>query len=337
MATTNRQVRLAKRPEGMPTEDNFKLTDESVPTLNDGQLLIRVLYLSVDPYMRGRMNDGKSYVKPYPVGGVLGGSAVGVVAESKHKAFPVGTHVMGDLGWQEYAVSDGKGLRKIDPDAASITTALGVLGMTGMTAYFGLLHVATVKAGDRVVVSGAAGAVGSVVGQLAKIKGCTVVGSAGTDEKVKYLTDELGFDAAFNYKTSDIAAKLRELSPDGYDVYFDNVGGPFTDAVIPQLRDFARIAVCGQISQYNAEDAPQGPRWLFNVVTKRLKVQGFIVSDFADKFSEALRDLTGWYKEGKLKFAEQVADGGIGAAPGAFLGLFRGENLGKQLVKIADA
>lgn len=331
----NQQIRLASRPTGMPTEANFRLTEEDVTAIKAGQVLVRVIYLSVDPYMRGRMNDGASYVEPFAVDAVLRGSAVGEVVESRNGNFAKGDTVVGDFGWQEFAVADGKGLRKIDATGAPISTALGVLGMTGMTAYFGLLEVAGAKKGDRVLVSGAAGAVGSVVGQIAKLKGCRVVGSAGSDEKIRYLTDTLGFDAAFNYKTEDVPTKLREHSPDGYDVYFDNVGGEFTDAVIPQLRTHARVAVCGQISQYNVEDPPPGPRWLFHLIVKRAKVQGFLISDFANRFPEALRDLSAWYDEGNLKFAENIVPGGIEAAPKAFLGLFDGDNIGKQLVQIS--
>ena len=339
MATpTNRQIRLARRPEGFPKPGDFRLASEPVADLQAGQLLVRVAYLSVDPYMRGRMSDAKSYVPPIPLDGVMGGFAVGKVVESKNPAFAAGTYVGADFGWQEYAISDGKGLRTIDPAVAPLTTALGVLGMTGMTAYFGLLHVGEAKAGQTVVVSGAAGAVGSVVGQIAKIKGCKVVGSAGTDDKVEYLTKELGFDAAFNYKTTrDLTAELRELAPAGIDVYFDNVGGTFTDAVIPLLNVHARVTVCGQISQYNLEKPELGPRWLHQLIVKRARFEGMLISDFAPHFPEALRNLTGWYREGKLKFAEQVATGGIEAAPAAFIGMLHGQNLGKQLVQISDA
>ena len=338
MATlTNRQIRLARRPEGFPKPGDFRLASEPVPAIADGQLLVRIAYLSVDPYMRGRMSDAKSYVPPIPLDGVMGGFAVGKVVESKNPAFAVGSYVGADFGWQEYAVSDGQGLRTIDPAVAPLTTALGVLGMTGMTAYFGLLHVGEAKAGQTVVVSGAAGAVGSVVGQIAKIKGCKVVGSAGTDDKVEYLTKQLGFDAAFNYKTTpDLTAKLRELAPAGIDVYFDNVGGSFTDAVIPLMNVHARVTVCGQISQYNLEKPEPGPRWLHQLIVKRARVEGMLISDFAPHFPEALCDLTGWYREGKLKFAEQVATGGIEAAPAAFIGMLNGKNLGKQLVQISD-
>ena len=339
MATlTNRQIRLARRPVGFPKPTDFRLAEEPVVPLRDGQLLARVVYLSVDPYMRGRMSDAKSYVPPIPLDGVMGGFAVGRVVESRHPSFAVGRYVGADLGWQEYAVSDGRGLRTIDPEVAPLTTALGVLGMTGMTAYFGLLRVGEARAGETVVVSGAAGAVGSVVGQIAKIKGCRVVGSAGTDAKVEHLTEELGFDAAFNYKTHrDVTAKLRELAPAGIDVYFDNVGGDFTDGVIPLLNVHARVTVCGQISQYNLEKPELGPRWLHQLIVKRARFEGMLISDFAAHFPEALRDLTGWYREGTLKPGEQVAPGGIEAAPAAFIGMLNGQNLGKQLVQISDA
>jgi len=339
MATlTNRQIRLAARPQGFPKPTDFRLASGPVAQLSDGQLLVRVVYLSVDPYMRGRMSDAKSYVAPIPIDGVMCGYAVGKVVESRHPSFAAGSVVAGDFGWQEYAVSDGRGLRAIDPAVAPLTTALGVLGHTGFTAYFGLLRIGEAKAGQTVVVSGAAGAVGSVVGQVAKVKGCKVVGSAGTDAKVAHLTGELGFDAAFNYKTcGDVTAKLRELAPAGVDVYFDNVGGEFTDAVIPLLNVHARVVVCGQISQYNLEKPEVGPRWLHQLIVKRARFEGMLISDFAPRFSEALRELTGWYREGKLKPGEQVATGGVEAAPAAFLGMLNGQNVGKQLVQISDA
>ena len=339
MATlTNRQIRLAARPQGFPKPSDFRLASEPVPPVRDGQLLVRVGYLSVDPYMRGRMSDAKSYVAPIPIDGVMGGFAVGKVVESRNPHVAVGELVAGDFGWQEYAVSDGQGLRAIDPTVAPLTTALGILGHTGFTAYFGLLHVGEAKAGQTVVVSGAAGAVGSVVGQIAKVKGCQVIGSAGTDAKVAHLTGELGFDAAFNYKTHrDVTAKLRELAPAGVDVYFDNVGGDFTDGVIPLLNVHARVVVCGQISQYNLEKPELGPRWLHQLIVKRARFEGMLISDFALRFPEALRELTGWYREGKLKPGEQVAPGGIEAAPAAFIGMLNGQNLGKQLVQISEA
>jgi len=339
MATlTNRQVRLARRPDGFPKPTDFRLASDPVAPLQGGQLLVRVVFLSVDPYMRGRMSDAKSYVPPVPLDGVMCGYGVGMVVETKHPGFRVGGYVVGDFGWQEYAASDGQGLRAINPDAAPLTMALGVLGHTGLTAYFGLLRVGEAKAGQTVVVSGAAGAVGSVVGQLAKIKGCTVVGSAGTDAKVEHLTGELGFDAAFNYKTcGDVTATLRELAPAGVDVYFDNVGGAFTDAVIPLLNVHARVTVCGQISQYNLATPEPGPRWLHQLIVKRARFEGMLISDFVPHFPDALRELTGWYRAGRLKGTEQVAPGGIEAAPAAFIGMLNGRNLGKQLVQISDA
>ena len=338
MNFTNRQVLLAARPVGFPKESDFTIADAQLPQLLPGEVLIRVLLLSVDPYMRGRMSAAKSYAKPVEIGEVMTGGAAGVIVASASDAFPVGTHVAGDLGWQEYAIRNPAQLRMIDPTLAPLSTSLGVLGMTGLTAYFGLLDVGQLKQGETVLVSGAAGAVGSIVGQIAKLKSCRVVGIAGTDEKVDFLIDELGFDAALNYKsTKDYTAKFAALCPSGIDVYFDNVGGEITDAVIPLLNIHARIAVCGQISQYNLEQPESGPRWLHQLIIKRAKAHGFLVSDFSAQFPKALTDLTAWYKAGKLKFPEQIAEGGIDAAPAAFIGMLHGDNLGKQLVRVSNS
>lgn len=332
----NKQITLASRPEGLPKESDFRLIETPVPELQDGHVLVRVLYLSVDPYMRGRMSSAKSYAAPLEIGDVITGGAVGRIEQSRNPKFQPREIVNGFFGWQLYAVSDGKGVRKLDPDIAPITTSLGVLGMPGQTAYFGLLDICKPKPGETVVVSGAAGAVGSYVGQIAKIHGCRVVGIAGADEKVEYLTGELGFDAAFNYKThTDYRAKLSELCPEGIDVYFDNVGGPITDAALLSMNVGARVAICGQISQYNATRPEMGPRLLGILIVKRARVEGFLVSDYAARFPEGLEHLTQWVREGRLKYRESIAEG-IENAPRAFIGMLQGQNIGKQLVKIPE-
>jgi len=333
----NRQITLASRPVGYPKESDFKLIETPIPTPEDGQVLLKTIYLSVDPYMRGRMNQARSYAANVEFNEVMVGGVVAQVVESKHSDFQVGDIVNAHIGWQEYGVSGGDGLRKIDSSIAPISTGVGILGMPGLTAYFGLLEVGNLQEGETVFVSGAAGAVGSVVGQIAKIKGCRVVGSAGTDEKISYILDELGFDAAFNYKnTSDYYAKLGELFPDGIDVYFDNVGGKITDAVFPNLRLKGRVVICGQISQYNLENLETGPRFLWHLITKRARIEGFLVSDFGDKQTNALKQMAEWVQEGKLKYRETIAEGGIDQAPLAFISMLKGGNIGKQLVKIAD-
>jgi leukotriene B4 12-hydroxydehydrogenase/15-oxo-prostaglandin 13-reductase len=333
---TNRQITLAARPTGLPKETDFHLVESPVPSPWVGQFLVRSVYLSLDPYMRGRMNDRPSYAPPVKLGEVMVGGVVGKVVQSKHASFPEGTIVEGRFGWQEYAVSDGKDVRVIDPTIAPISTALGLLGMPGFTAYFGLLDICHPKPGETVLVSSAAGAVGSVVGQIAKLKGCRVIGVAGSDEKINYVTKELGFDAAFNYKkVVDYVKTLKEMCPDGIDVYFDNVGGPLTDAVFLTMNVGARIAVCGQISQYNLEKSEMGPRLLWHFIVKRAKVQGFLVFDFAARYQEALQQLADWLRAGKLKYRETVARG-IENAPSAFIGMLKGQNVGKQLVQVSE-
>ena len=333
----NRQITLAARPVGYPKESDFKLVETPIPTPEDGQALIKTIYLSVDPYMRGRMNQARSYAANVEFNEVIVGGVIAQVVESKHSDFQVGDVVNAHIGWQEYGVSGGEELRKIDPTIAPISTGVGILGMPGLTAYFGLLKVGKLQDGETVFVSGAAGAVGSVVGQIAKIKGCRVVGSAGTDEKISYILDELGFDAAFNYKNvTDYHAKLAELCPDGIDVYFDNVGGQITDAVFPNLRVKGRVVICGQISQYNLENAETGPRFLWHLITKRARIEGFLVFEFADRHPEALVQMAEWVQQGKLKYRETIAEGGIEKAPAAFISMLKGGNIGKQLVKIAD-
>jgi NADPH:quinone reductase len=331
--SVNRQFVFASRPNGMPDASTFNLIESPIPDLKDGELLVRAMYLSVDPYMRGRLSTGRSYAAPVEIGGVMVGAVVARVVESKNPGFAVDDIVLTYMGWQEYAITDGKGLRKLDP-SVPVSTALGVLGITGLSAYFGLLDVCDPKPGETVVVSGAAGAVGSVVGQIAKIKGCRTVGIAGGDDKVDWIKRECGFDAAFNYKTAtDYSAALRELCPKGIDVYFDNVGGPITDAVLPQINVGARISICGQISQYNNAKPEMGPRLLSMLIVARAKMQGFLVSDYAARFGPALTVLTGWYRSGQIKNREDIVEG-FENLPQAFIGLLKGENIGKRLVKV---
>jgi NADPH:quinone reductase len=335
MATVNRQITLAARPVGFPKVSDFQLVYTPLPSPAEGEVLVRSIYLSLDPYMRGRMNEAESYARPVAIGEVLTGGAVAFVLESAHPEFRSGDVVEGMLGWQEYAVAQGHELRKIDPSFAPISTALGVLGMPGLTAFFGLLDICDPQPGEIVVVSGAAGAVGSLVGQIAKIKGCRVVGVAGSDAKISWLLDELGFDAVLNYKTvEDFDGKLKKLCPDGIDVYFDNVGGAITDAVVRLINVKARISVCGQISQYNLEEPEEGPRWLGQLIVKQARVQGFLVLGYAERFQEGLKQLGIWLKQGNLKYREDVAQG-IESAPQAFIGMLQGKNQGKQLVQLS--
>jgi NADPH-dependent curcumin reductase CurA len=335
-STVNRQFVLASRPAGLPEESNFKMIETPIPELQDGEFLARAMYISVDPYMRGRISQARSYAAGVEIGGVMVAGGVARVAASKNANFAVGDIVDPYMGWQEYVVSNGRGLRKLDPSIAPVSTALGVLGMTGLTAYFGLLDICNPKAGETVVVSGAAGAVGSIVGQIAKIKGCHTVGIAGGDDKVNWILKDCGYDAAFNYKTTDnYGAKLKELCPKGIDVYFDNVGGTITDAVFMQINPFARLSICGQISQYNNAKPEMGPRLLGMLIVAKAKAQGFIVTDFMARFPEALAEMSAWYREGKLKYREDIVEG-FENLPKAFIGLFHGENIGKRIVKVTD-
>ncbi len=336
MHSTNRQIQLAARPSGFPKPTDFRLIDGPIPRPADGQFLVGISYLSVDPYMRGRMNAVRGYADPQKLDEVMGGGAVGKVVASRHPGFAEGEYVVGMFGWQQYALSDGSGVSKVNPALAPITTAIGVLGMPGLTAYFGLLDVCKPNAGDTVLVSGAAGAVGSAVGQIAKIHGCRVVGIAGSAEKIRWVTEELGFDAAFDYKTETrYSDKLKDLCPNGIDCYFDNVGGAITDAVFPLMKPNGRVAVCGQISMYNLEKPETGPRLLPLVLVRTLTVRGFLVFHFSDRYPQAIAQLARWRGEGKLKDRETVAEG-IESAVTAFLGMLRGENIGKQLVRISD-
>jgi NADPH-dependent curcumin reductase CurA len=332
----NRQIRLAKRPHGLPDKETFAFTEEPVAEISKGEVLVKALYVSVDPYMRGRMIDAKSYSAPFPLDEVIVGGVVGEIVESQSSNFQPGDKIVGSLGWQEFSVAAEDTIRKIDPNVAPITTSLGILGMTGLTAYFGLLDIANPQPGETVVVSGAAGAVGSAVGQIAKIKGARVVGIAGTDEKVEYLKETLGFDEAINYKTTpDIRKDLEMACPEGVDVYFDNVGGEISDAVMQLLNQFARIPVCGAISTYNNTEVDHGPRVQGNLIKTSSLMKGFIVGDYAARFPEGAKDLGKWVQEGKLKYEESIIEG-FDQIPEAFLGLFKGSNVGKQLVKVAE-
>ena len=329
----NKEIRLASRPTGMPTADNFQFDETEVPPLNDGDALVRTLYISVDPYLRGRMREGRSYIAPFEVGEVISSGVVGEVVESRSPSFQPGDIVTGMLGWRLYNVAKVEELRKVDARMGPVTTALGVLGMPGLTAYFGLLDIGQPKEGETVVVSGAAGAVGMTVCQIAKIKGCRVVGIAGSDEKNRYLREELGVDAVINYKTDDIPQALREACPKGVDVYFDNVGGEVSDAVITQITHGARIVICGQISIYNLDKPDVGSRPQPYLLVNSAFMKGFIVTDYAPRFVEGVMQMAQWLAAGKLKYAESIVEG-FENTPQAFMGLFTGENLGKQLVKV---
>jgi len=332
-AMENKQILLASRPVGEPSEANFSIVETDLPKPQDGEVLIRTLYLSVDPYMRGRMNDRKSYVAPFEVRQVITGGGIGEVVESRSPALQPGELVTGILAWQLYSTAKAKDLMKIDSKLKPVTTTLGVLGMPGLTAYFGLLDIGRPKEGETAVVSGAAGAVGMTVCQIAKIKGCQVVGIAGSDEKNQYLERELSVDKTINYKSGDTVQALKNACPDGVDVYFDNVGGEVSDAVLPLINKGARIPICGQISMYNLEKPDVGARVQPYLLVKSALMQGFIITNYASRFPEGIDQLLRWYTEGKLKHAENIVEG-FENAPHAFLGLFKGENLGKQLVKV---
>jgi NADPH-dependent curcumin reductase CurA len=329
----NKEIRFASRPAGLPTAENFQIVDAEAPSRNDGEVHVRTTYISVDPYLRGRMRAGKSYVPPFAIGEVITSGAVGEVVESRAPGFEKGDTVTGMLGWRLHNAAKAGELRKIDPRMAPVTTALGVLGMPGLTAYFGLLDIGQPKEGETVVVSGAAGAVGMTVCQIAKLKGCRVVGIAGSDEKNNYLRDELGVDATINYKHADVASRLKEACPKGVDIYFDNVGGPVTDATLGLLNHGARIVICGQISLYNLDKADVGPRPQAALLINSALMKGFIITDFAPRFVEGVMQLGQWLGAGKLKYAETIVEG-FENTPAAFIGLFSGENLGKQIVRV---
>ncbi|AYF26345.1 MULTISPECIES: NADP-dependent oxidoreductase [Micromonospora] len=332
-ASVNREIHLASRPEGWPTPENFRLVTTEVPTPGPGQVVVRNRFMSVDPYMRGRMNDVKSYVPPFALDAPLDGGAIGEVVAGEAGGVKPGDTVLHGLGWREYALVDAKGVRKVDPGLAPVTAYLGVLGMTGLTAYAGLLDVAAMKPGETVFVSGAAGAVGSMVGQIAKLRGAgRVIGSAGSAAKVERLT-ALGFDAAFDYHDGPVYKQLRAAAPDGVDVYFDNVGGDHLEAAIGAMNLHGRAAICGMIAQYNATEPPAAPRNLALVIGKRLTLRGFLVGDHGHLREQFVQEVAGWLREGRLSYDETIVDG-IEQAPEAFLGLLRGENLGKMLVRL---
>jgi NADPH-dependent curcumin reductase CurA len=332
----NRQVRLAARPSGRPTPADWEFTSEAVPEPGPGQFMVEVSHLSIDPAMRGWMNAGRSYVPPVEVGAVMRAGAVGLVAASEHPGFAVGDYVYGAFGVQEYARSDGRGVIKIDTSVADPATYLGTLGLPGMTAYFGLLDICKPQAGETVVVSGAAGAVGAAVGQIARIKGCRVVGIAGGEEKCRYITEELGFDAAIDYKSQDVNKALKEHCPQGINVYFDNVGGDILDAALARLARGARIALCGAISQYNATGPVKGPSNYLALLVNRGMMKGFLVFDYFDRYGDAAREMAGWLESGKLRAKEDVVEG-LETFPDTLNKLFKGENMGKLVLKVADA
>lgn len=335
MVTTNR-YHLAQRPDGVPGADTFDLREVELDDPGAGEVIVDIHYLSVDPYMRGRMAAGESYADPWAVGDPLQGGAVGEVIDENGTEFDSGDTVVGNMSWSEYHLADAEALQRIETGALPVSTALGVVGMPGRTAYFGTREVLEPRAGDTVVVSAAAGAVGSVVGQLAALQGATVVGFAGSDEKCDVVETAFGFDTCINYKaTEDYVEALADAAPTGVDGYFDNVGGPITDAVFTQLNVDARVAVCGQISLYNAENMPTGPRKLGKLIETRARVQGLLVGDFVPRFEQATADLAEWVGAGKISYRETVTEG-IENAPDAFLGLFEGENIGKQVVKVVE-
>ncbi|MGH3314015.1 MAG: NADP-dependent oxidoreductase [Streptomyces sp.] len=336
LPATGREWHLIARPQGWPTPGDFALRERPVAAPDDGQILVRNLHLSVDPYMRGRMNDVKSYVPPFQLDEPMGGGAVGVVIASKAEGFVPGDHVLHDLGWREYATLRARHATKVSAEMAPLTTYLGVLGMPGLTAYAGLLEVASFKEGDAVFVSGAAGAVGSEVGQIARLKGASrVIGSAGSDEKVRVLTEEYGFDAAFNYKSGSLTGQLKEAAPDGIDVYFDNVGGDHLEAAINVLNVHGRATICGMISQYNATEPPAAPRNLAMLIGKQLRLQGMLVLDHADLMPQFFEEVSAWIRSGELRYRETVVEG-VGNTVDAFLGMLKGENTGKMIVSLGD-
>ncbi|WP_319004730.1 NADP-dependent oxidoreductase [Microbulbifer variabilis] len=333
----NRRVVLASRPEGAPSEDNFSIEELGLPEPARGEVLLRTVFLSLDPYMRGRMSDAKSYAEPVPLGGVMVGGTVSRVLESHLDGFEEGDWVLGYCGWQDYAVSDGEGLINLGKNPSHPSYALGVLGMPGITAYFGLLDIGQPQAGDTLVVAAATGPVGSTVGQIGKIKGCRVVGIAGGAEKCRYAVEELGFDICLNHRAEEFPEQLEEACPDGVDIYFENVGGDVFDAVLPLLNDFARIPVCGLVAHYNATSLPEGPDRLSllmrEILTKRLKIQGFIIFDQYERFGDFITGLSRWVNEGKIKYREDLVEG-LEKAPRALIGLLKGENFGKVVVRL---
>jgi NADPH-dependent curcumin reductase len=335
MTAINHQFRLAAHPVGLPKRSDWNVTEEPVREPAEGEVLVKVLYISLDPAMRGWMNEGKSYIPPVGIGEVMRAGTVGRVISSRNPGFKIGDHVTGVLGVQEYAIAQGKHLTKVDPRVAPLPVYLGTLGMPGLTAYFGLLDIGKPQPGQTVVVSGAAGAVGSVVGQIAKIKGCRAVGIAGGADKCRYLVDELGFDAAVDYKAGDVKDGLKEHCPKGADVYFDNVGGDILDAALTRLARNARIIICGAISQYNNTQPVKGPANYLSLLVNRATMTGMVVFDYADRYADGAREMAGWMAVGKLKSREDIVPG-FGTFPETLLKLFAGENTGKLVLKVAD-
>ncbi|HKX17033.1 MAG TPA: NADP-dependent oxidoreductase [bacterium] len=330
----NRQIVMERRPVEMPTAGDFAMVEGPVPGPGDGEVLTRAVWLSLDPYMRGRMSDRKSYAPSVPLGGVMVGRTVSRVIESRDSRFTPGDIVLGPGGWQDYAALPAASLRKLDSSTAPVSTALGVLGMPGMTAYVGLLDIGRPREGETVVVSAASGAVGSVAGQIARIKGCRVLGIAGGAQKCRYVVEDLGFDACVDHRAPGLGEALAQACPNGIDVYFENVGGAVQEAVWPLLNDFARVPVCGLIAQYNDAQPHPGPN-LSSVLTKRLSVRGFIVSDHGDRWEAFYRDVSAWVRDGRMKYREDVVEG-LERAPEAFIGLLQGRNFGKLLVRVCD-
>ncbi len=336
MSQINHQVRLAARPTGLPQASDWSITEEPVPTPGAGEFVVGISHISLDPAMRGWMNAGASYIDPVEIGAVMRAGAVGRVIASEHPGFAIDEHVYGAFGVQEYALSDGMGVMKVDPSLAPLPTYLGTLGLTGLTAYFGLLDVGKVSEGDTVVVSGAAGAVGSVAGQIAKLKGAHVIGVAGGEQKCRWIVEDLGFDAAIDYKKQDVRAELRTAAPKGVDVYFDNVGGEILDAALTRLARGARIVICGAVSQYNATDGMRGPANYMALLVARASMTGMVVFDYAARYGEAAAAIAGWMREGRLISREDVVEGDVSAFPDTLLKLFRGENIGKLVLHIGS-
>lgn len=340
MPLTNRRILMVQRPKGAPTPSDFRLEETPAPEPAEGEVLLRTLYLSLDPYMRGRMSDAPSYAPPMAVGDVMVGGTISRVEASRHPDYREGDLVVAYSGWQDYEVSDGVGLTRLDPGMSHLSYALGVLGMPGFTAYMGLLDIGAPQPGETLVVAAATGAVGSVVGQIGKLKGCRVVGVAGGEQKCRYAVDELGFDACIDHRASDFPAQLAASCPNGIDVYFENVGGAVLEAVVPLLNTKARVPVCGLIAHYNDENLPQGPDhlpWLMSaILRKRLKIQGYIIfSDYGHRYDEFITDMAPWVEQGKIKYREDVVEG-LENAPEAFIGLLEGRNFGKLVVKVSE-
>ena len=333
--TVNKKWVLKKRPEGYPSLGDFDIVNSPIPDPKHGEVLIKTLYLSIDPYMRGRLRDAKSYASPVGLGEVITGEVVGRVIRSNYQSLEVGDIVTAHIGWQQWGSIPGQMVRKVDSQKPPISTSLGILGMPGLTAYFGLLEIGKPIVGETLVVSAASGAVGAIVGQLGKMMGCRVIGTAGTNQKVNYIVDELGFDGAINYKTQNVESEIHKLCPNGIDIYFDNVGGEVTDIVMNNLAMYARIIICGQISQYNSIGQEQGPRNLWALIRTRSKIQGMLVTDWERKHEQARTRLSEWVLSEKLKYKEYIVEG-FEKSPQAFIGLMNGENFGKLLIHVSE-